>query len=149
MYYEDLSKYSYSALRSRAALLNIGWLDSSIPFRTGDVPPGFLERIAAAVRLTSNAMRGIHGCPFCRGEDIYETIAGEPNWLLGMSEAWLPSTSSEVIYLAPSLVHHYIGTHRYLPPDVMIADVMQLPLDPAQWDTPKGAYRQLCRRYGE
>jgi hypothetical protein len=146
MIYADLSKYTYEPMRSRARLLNIGWLDSSVPFRTGELPAGCLERLGLAVSLTSHAMRGIHGCPFCEGATIRACIGGA-EVLLGMSEAWLPSTSAEVIYIAPSLVYHYVGTHRYLPPDTMVADVMALPLDPAQWDTPRGAYRQLRRRY--
>ncbi|HVI01560.1 MAG TPA: hypothetical protein VM869_22750 [Enhygromyxa sp.] len=149
MYYADLSKYSYTEMTSRASLVNVGWLDFDVPFQLGKAPSEFIEKVTLATRLLRNPMRGIHGCRACGGlEDIYELVDGE-RFLLGMSETWLPASTSETIYIAPSLLLHYLTRHEYLPPAEVVRDVLALPCEPDEWDTPNGSYRKLVARYGD
>ena len=143
-YFADLSPYHFLEMQSRAALLNIGWLDT-LRFRRGPTPPGLLERIAVATPLLRNPTRGIHACEGCGGEHVTEVLAGD-KVLLGMSEVWFPSPMDETVYIAPSLLFHYVRRHGYLPPEAFCEAVLALPLDPAEWDTPNGAFRQLVRR---
>ncbi|WP_052549057.1 hypothetical protein [Enhygromyxa salina] len=148
MRYSDLSKYSYTKLRSRASLLNVGWLDLDAPFLEGAVPAQAIARIEAAIPLYLNAMRGIHGCPFCGDSDIYADIDGKST-LLGMSDIWIPSKLSETVYIAPSLILHYITAHQYMPPREVVDELLALPPFPALWNTPEGSYAKLVKRYGD
>jgi hypothetical protein len=129
-------------------LLNVGWIDCNVTFRTGTAPSELIYKVALATRLLRNPMRGIHGCPFCGHEHIFVQLDGE-EFLLGMSEVWLPSPTSETIYIAPSLLLHYIEAHNYVPPAQVAQDVLALPAKIDDWDTPKGSYRKLVKRYGE
>ena len=148
MYYEDLTKYSYTKMGSRASLRNIGWLDPSTPFSRGEAPKKFIDRVATATVLLGNVMRGTHRCRYCEQDEIYYDPDGI-RLLLGFSEAWLPSPVQEVIYIAPSLLIHYVTAHGYLPPEQVVNDIVALPPDEADWDTPSGAYRRLVKRYGD
>jgi hypothetical protein len=62
--------------------------------------------------LPVNQTRGIHCCPFCKGE-VLPTGSYEMR-VAGACE----------VYAAPSLVHHYVVAHGYRPPDEFIAAVM-------------------------
>ncbi|PRQ02639.1 DUF7919 family protein [Enhygromyxa salina] len=147
MRYSDLSKYSYTKLQSKASLLNVGWVDRDVPFLKGSIPAQAIARIESAIPLHLNAMRGVHGCPFCGDRDIYTDIDGKRT-LLGMSEIWIPSTVSETVYIAPSLLLHYIRDHQYMPPREVVDALLALPCDPARWNTPGGSYSKLVKRYG-
>ena len=147
MHFEDLSRYSYTKMTSRAALKNVGWLATDVPFDQGPEPPGLLEKIQTATSITRNPMRGIHGCPFCGHEHVRELVEGREA-LLGMSEVWFPSPSNEVVYIAPSLLLHYVRRHGYLPPAEFVQAALALPANEAEWDTPCGAYRKLVKRFG-
>ena len=148
MHFDDLSPYSYTKMTSRASLRNVGWLTAESPFATGVAPPGLVEQISRATRIVRNPMRGIEGCAFCGHEHIREVVAGE-TLLLGMSEVWIPSPANEVVYIAPSLLVHYVTRHQYLPPGEFVRAVECLSADSDEWDTPRGAYRKLVRRYGD
>lgn len=147
MYYEDMSAYSYTKMKSRASLVNVGWLDFNAPFHTECAPSAFVEKVTLVTPLLRNPTRGIQGCALCDHEHIYERIDGQ-KFLLGMSEVWFPSPTSETIYIAPSLLLHYVKRHKYLPPAKVVQDVIALPAEIDEWDTPKGSYRKLVKRYG-
>jgi hypothetical protein len=147
MYYEDLSPYSFTKMRSRAALLNVGWLEPGEQFQTGNTPDDVTAKIALTTLVLRNPMRGIHRCAFCNHENIYEILDGK-RILLGMSEVWFPSPTSEIIFVAPSMLLHYVNRHQYLPPADAVQAILALPAKTDEWDTPKGAYRQLVKRYG-
>ena len=147
MQFDDLSPYSYTRMTSKASLKNVGWLSESVPFCQAPTPPGLLAKIEAATLPLRNPMRGIHGCPLCEHEHISEAIEGR-EFLLGMSEAWFPSPHDEV-YIAPSLLLHYVKRHDYLPPTELVQAAVALPASEAEWDTPRGAYRKLVKRYGD
>jgi hypothetical protein len=150
MRYSDLSKYTYTKLESKASLLNVGWIDMDAPFPMGSVPAQAIAKVESAIPSRFNAMRGIHGCPFCadRERDIYANIDGKST-LLGMSEIWIPSQLSETVYIAPSLLLHYIEAHQYLPPREVVDALLALPSNPAHWNTPEGSYAKLVKCYGD
>lgn len=73
-YFEDLSLYEYSG--SEPGTLNIGWLAKDRPFATGDLPPGFLERLAHCTTPFSGvATAGVHRCDLCPGASESELAA--------------------------------------------------------------------------
>lgn len=59
------------------------------------------------------AMRGIHGCPFCKTR-VTMTVDGKDVYL---GNAELRARAGDVTYVAPSLLPHYIAAHEYKPPD--------------------------------
>lgn len=148
MYFEDLSTYSYTKITSKASLKNVGWLATEVLFEQAPEPPGLLKKIETSTLISRNPMRGIHGCPFCGHVHVREVVDGR-EVLLGMSEVWFPSPSKEVIYMAPSLLLHYVKRHKYLPPAEFVHAVLDLPTSEAEWDTPRGAYRKLVKRFGD
>jgi hypothetical protein len=132
VYFPDLSTYSYSRLTSLPDVLNVGWLDRSMPFSQGAVPNLFLDRLKDWFRVGRvNQMRGIHECNLCRAshwpllplhENPSLTIDGDA-YLLGSWEIWIPSPK-EVIFASPALIIHYVDTHAYRPPEEFVATVM-------------------------
>jgi hypothetical protein len=64
---------------------------------------------------------------------------------LGHAEVWIPARDGR-IFVAPSMVYHYVVDHHYRPPQVVCDALENLPADFALWDTPDGHYRQLLAR---
>lgn len=130
MYFEDLSSYRYclDAPPFLCNVLNIGWLDSSHPFTVGELAPSVVSKLARLVAraypnvdVHVNRMRCIHPCNLC-GEELIQlgSYHGKPDFF-GVSEIWIPA--DDLWYAAPSMVVHYIETHRYLPPAEFVAAV--------------------------
>ncbi len=143
MFYNDLSQYEYSRWLDRdgGRLYNFGWLSSEHSYERGASELDWFRKLELAVANFVNPYRGVHSCDFCGAVDQFVEIGGK-RILLGHAEAWVPSSDGR-IFVAPTLVHHYVTAHDYRPPDVVIAALRALPDDVAQWDTPDGLYRTL------
>jgi hypothetical protein len=112
----------------------IGWLDRDHPFCQGNLPPGFLERLQKFVEKWDESARllgfgmfaGWHSCEFCadgRGTGDFGVPFGD------------------VLFVAPTLILHYVSSHHYLPPADFVTAVMKSP-------TPGSSqYRVLIRRF--
>jgi hypothetical protein len=116
-YYEDLGACDYFGT-GEARLLAIGWLEAGRPYAEGPVSRGFFESLA---RLAIHpwqpvVMAGRHACPFCifTGGPA-EIRAGDTSVQLGVSNVFVPA--ADAVYVAPSLVLHYIDAHGYAPPE--------------------------------
>jgi len=137
-WYPDLSPYVYWLGVSGAGheppsdALNVGWLDGSQPFPTGDPAPAFVERLLyLCVRRRENLTRGWHLCQMCpRGADLdvhglddpaSVTLDGEPHFV-GDGEIHVPALGAT--YFAPNLIIHYVTEHRYAPPEAFVAAVL-------------------------
>ena len=142
MYFPDLSSYSYSLRVPLPGVLNVGWLDQSMPFRKGVVPDSLSDRLRDWFRVGRvNQMRGIYQCNLCEVpkwplppldgqkwilpplEDNPSIIVEGRKWFLGSWEIWIPSLN-EKIFACPALVIHYVAVHGYTPPEEFIASVM-------------------------
>jgi hypothetical protein len=116
-YYEDLSPCDYVA-RFESPLLAVGWLDRQHPFPTGTVTRDFFESLA---RLAANPWQpavamGRHACEFCAFTGgPAEARMGDLVVKLGVSNVFVPGDA--VVYVAPSLVLHYVDAHDYSPPE--------------------------------
>lgn len=115
-YYEDLSACRYFG-PTDARLVAIGWLDRDHPFPKGQVARPFFESLA---RLAANAWQpgvpaGRHRCELClfTGGPI-EVHFADSTISVGMTNLFVPANDG--VYVAPSLVVHYIDAHGYLPP---------------------------------
>lgn len=141
MYYEDLSKYEYTTSLVDSRLLNFGWLSADRPFRLSRPDDALVKKLGLATANFVNAYRGTHPCDFCGAEDVRVELDGR-QVLLGHAETWIPSADGR-IFIAPTLVYHYVVSHSYHPPGVVIAALGELPDDVDLWDTPDGHYRRL------
>jgi hypothetical protein len=140
-YFADLTRFSYLGDRG-PALLNVGWLEAGNPYPQGTVSEA---DIAALERLASGTWqpifcRGWHNCSLCghkpEDEPIVRNIAGESK-LLGADNLFIPA--GEIMYVAPTLILHYIETHHYLPPAEFLAAARAT--DPKQPE-----YERACER---
>jgi hypothetical protein len=84
-------------------------------------------------------MMGVHYCDFCNEKDtIMENLIkpqvkfNNETINLGGSEIFV--IKDKLVYIAPSLIFHYVLDHEYLPPDEFIDAVMQYEIIPDNQD---------------
>jgi hypothetical protein len=123
-------------------VLNVGWLDQSMPFTKGIVPEFLLDRLNEWFRVGRlNQMRGIYQCNFCDVtiwpfppldgqkwklpplDDNPSINIGGKKIFLGNWELWVPSRDGS-IFASPALIIHYILVHGYCPPQEFITAAM-------------------------
>jgi hypothetical protein len=129
-YYPDLSPYAYmpETIGQGVKALNVGWLSLWHGFPKGDTPPGFTEALGLLCRDRPSARtRGVHACglPHRIGEKrkpLHIDVEGQ-RVLLGTAEVRVVSQTGEWL-IAPTLVHHYVTRHRYLPPPEFVEAVL-------------------------
>jgi hypothetical protein len=147
MFFADLTPHSYDELcpAPKKHVLMVGWLSCEHPFQTGEVSDVFLRTlrrsISSPVIIPEYSEMGFHECEFCspreEGESVGAWVLGNRapprnmRGLMGTGELWVPS-ASDLVYVAPVLVAHYVEVHSYLPPqefmDAVVA--LQVPLAP-------------------
>ena len=126
MYFEDLSVYTYSSFFRPTAnssnrnvrALNVGWLDEQYPFPQGEVAAEFITRLFSWCERPTNLYRGHHTCQFCRRQAAVRSACDIvlPN---GNGEIHV-FASNDVVFVAPTLIGHYVAAHQYLPPPEFI-----------------------------
>ena len=126
-YLADLSRWKSEYVLGES-LFAVGWLDGEHSYSRGPVGLEFADRLA---ELLINPWQpvstgGRHGCTFCRlsgGPARFESRAGA--CLLGGNDLFVPSGGR--IYVAPSMVIHYIDAHEYGPPSEFQDAVLACP----------------------
>lgn len=100
-------------------VLAIGWLEHGHDFTRAPVHAAdvrCLEAISLAPWQPFSAA-GWHDCSLCDRQPgdgpLYYEIEGQPR-LIGVANLFVPAI--DVMYVAPSLVLHYIADHGYRPP---------------------------------
>lgn len=135
MHYHDLTPYEYLA-KSRGPLadaaprsLNVGWLERGHPFDTAEPSAELLARLWALCRAPVNATRGTHECELCDADPLsYFVIRqGDQEIGLGHAEIWV-FDGADTVYVAPTLVYHYITAHHYCPPPQFVEALLRCPL---------------------
>jgi hypothetical protein len=137
-YFPDGAAYSYC--QSSSPAVNVGWLSKEHSFETETPSERLLDDLWSFCRFSVHQTRGLHECEFCGapGEAPLQLPDGKWKrasiaWHRLQSEAWcvehkgqkLYLGSSEirvisrtgVIYASPTLIFHYVSTHRYKPPE--------------------------------
>jgi hypothetical protein len=137
-YYDDLKPYQYWGTGEMPEILNIGWLGQGHQFPTGETPTGLIEKLEEIILLCKkgkceaivNVMRGYFHCEFCDDSSDELRTKDENHKLgLGHSELLIPHFNIPGIYFsAPTLLHHYILKHNYLPPQGFIDSVLRFDL---------------------
>lgn len=130
-YYEDETPYRYmSEFVDRA--LNIGWLDKSVPYQTGEVPGIFAEKLTELARHPINLTRGWHYCNLCHRPSQSEfpqpvTVhSSEGDFQVGHGEIRVNGKNG-IRYAAPDMIIHYVLDHGYRPPAEFIDAVLSQP----------------------
>jgi hypothetical protein len=124
-------------------LIAIGWLDPAHRFAGGDISSDFFQMLVELLidpwqpTVTAGAQR----CLFCRftggpAEMSYKGI----NFGVGSTNLFVPT--KERIFIAPSLVAHYIDAHGYAPPSEFQEAVKSCP---SMRSVP---YLRLVRQHG-
>jgi hypothetical protein len=130
MHYPDLTPFSSS--EGSPKLLAVGWLEPGHDYHRGNVRTEFVCKLAELlVNPWQPAMSmGPHRCAFCRlsgGPASFrlENVVSSSDVRLGVSNLWLPADGC--LYIAPSLILHYMDAHEYSPPDEFQSAVMACP----------------------
>jgi hypothetical protein len=108
MIYEDLSPCTYFG-NEHEKLLAVGWLDADSAFAKGNVSSDFFKSL---VELLADpwqpvAIAGRQPCSLCR-------FTGGLTARLGAANLFVPNVAH--VFVAPSLIAHYIDAHDYCPP---------------------------------
>ena len=135
---EDLSPCTYFGDFFRHKWIAVGWLEASHPYPQGDVDQKLFEKLIAlaAIAWQPLILPGFHNCSLCpEGSDLnpylrtlhhrYYSVA------MGCRNLWIPSVEEDgAIYVAPSLIVHYVLKHHYRPPPPFCEAVLRCP---AMW----------------
>ena len=114
--FDDLSPYDENDTTGPA--LRVGWLGRGSSFPTGEIDPGVVDNLIRLAATPVNLMRGLHYCEFCDAESpirIATPFGPKGRVALGNGEIHVRHASGQ-LYVAPTLVIHYITAHDYLPP---------------------------------
>ena len=115
-YYADLDACDYFG-RWENILIAVGWHEPGHLFATGPVSKDFFAKL---VRMLSNpwepvAVAGRQRCPFWRFTGGPHELCFEGDTIsLGSSNLFVPC--NEGVFVAPSLIAHYVDAHEYYPP---------------------------------
>ena len=133
--FRDLSEYSYfpweQVLKKLPAapgvarprpLLNIGWLSTDQPYRTGAFASDLLRCLAMLCTTPVNRLRGWHVCELCDSPPVFPMRVEVDGVKLevGNGEVHVEGEGGRV-YSAPTMIVHYIQAHSYTPPDEFTA----------------------------
>lgn len=134
-YFADLSPCTEFPIAYSDKLLAVGWLDKEQAYAKGFVPQTVVTRL---VELLVNpwqpvASLGWHNCPLCRftsgprqfnlTTDTLDT--GYITIQMGTNNLFVPA--QDCIFVAPSLILHYMDAHEYAPPQSFQQAVMACP----------------------
>ncbi len=128
-YYPDLSPYVYTS--TKVQMLNVGWLAAGHPFPTGATDPAVRDHLVRLASSPVNVMRGLHYCDFCDVESPLpaETLR-DPVGVAYLGTGEVHVESGGLIFVAPTLVIHYIDAHDYRPPAAFCEAVRAATADP-------------------
>jgi hypothetical protein len=133
-WYADLSPCTYFPVQT--PLTAIGWLDPAHAYSQGQVDE---PTILTLFHLLENpwqpvVLMGRHSCAWCYVSGGPSAITYAPRGpssvmnltvSIGCTNLFIPGDG--VVYVAPSLILHYIDAHHYLPPAAFLAAVHTCP----------------------
>jgi len=125
-WYQDLEDCDYlGPLKFKA----VGWLDHQHDFPKGPCNRAFINKLLSLNRNKWEPIQflGFHNCNLCAGDGPYNFMIEDNPVLVGASNLWIPDVSAQCIYLAPTLIFHYIEDHEYLPPTAFVEAVLNCP----------------------
>ncbi len=127
-YYPDLSPCSYFDERNADKLVAVGWLEENHSYTLGELSESFVDKLIDLLVKPWAPMyfMGFHDCPFCTPpEGPYKLVYKGTTIQVGSYNLFVPSDG--FLYVAPSLIAHYILSHGYAPPAEFYEAVMRCP----------------------
>ena len=122
-YLADLSPWTYGPPEYEV-FLAVGWLDAEHPFTQGPVESRILYKLVelATQPWEPGHFMGFHTCELCppSSTTLFGTrvTIGGRHLTLGADNLFIPHRRR--IYVAPSLILHYIVSHGYQPPQAFL-----------------------------
>jgi len=127
-YFADLAPNTYFG-RWQDVLVSVGWLDAVHEPRRGGVSEEFFRALVLLlVEPWQPVVFAGHGvCERCRFSGGPSKLVFEGNTImLGSNNLFVPADDHRV-FVAPSLIAHYIDAHEYAPPDEFQRAVVACP----------------------
>ena len=116
-------------------LIAVGWLEAGVDIPTGPLPDDdVIEKLAGMIAEPWQpcAAAGFHTCSLCRlgvGPRslaiMRPTMKSSIHVEMGISNIFVPGT--DAVYVAPSLVMHYLDAHEYTLPEVFVEAIRGCP----------------------
>ena len=109
-------------------LTAVGWLERGFDFPRGPLETEDLRLLESSVANLWEPFHfmGYHDCSLCTDPSVQTVIrVGSRECFLGASNLWVPGDGQ--IFVAPSLIFHYVVEHRYRPPDVFLSALRKCP----------------------
>ena len=106
----------------------IGWLAGEKAYTKDNVP---LDVFSSLAKLLVDpwqpvATAGRHACPFCRFTGGPAKLDfGDHAISCGTNNVFVPG--DDCVYVAPSMILHYVDAHEYCPPEVFQKAVLACP----------------------
>jgi hypothetical protein len=128
-YFADLTDYSYGSAQFEEGSmpdLNVGWLEVGHPFPTAEPEREFVKSLIRCCRRPVRLYRGFHDCDLCDVHAYEMTrVSYEGRCVrVGNGEVRVDGPDGRW-YTAPTLVAHYVMTHRYCPPEQFVSGVLR------------------------
>jgi len=110
----DLAPCDY--LTSEPSILAVGWIGREIGYPIGETDPAVFGKLEQLCRNPWRpfATAGHHQCDLCQFHNARFT-----------GEVYVPGAGC--VYVAPIGILHYIGAHRYQPPEMFMEAVLACP----------------------
>ena len=127
-HFADLSPCTYFPFDAGDQFTAVGWLESDHEYSRGPVTE---ELVARLTQLLVNPWQpwvtmGWHNCEFCRFSRGSRQFTFENTTIdMGISNLFVPA--ADTIFVAPSLIVHYIDAHEYSPPQQFQNAVLACP----------------------
>jgi hypothetical protein len=129
-YFADLSRCAYFDRRGELEinLIAVGWLSSG-PHARGPIVPGLVEQLFDLLDTVWDPcrFRGRHECELCGSSVPSMQDAAGREVSVGMTNLFIPTPDIDGLFVAPSLVLHYIVDHGYCPPASFQTALMACP----------------------
>jgi|HubBroStandDraft_6_1064221.scaffolds.fasta_scaffold334625_2 hypothetical protein len=124
----DLVECKLPEIADTSNLRAVGWLARWHDYARGEVSAEFMGALVGLLVEPWQPLEydGVHQCPFCRFTGGPGTVRfGFTTVSVGNSNLFVPA--KDVIYVAPSLIAHYVDAHDYAPPEQFQQAVLTCP----------------------
>jgi len=125
-YYPDLSQCSYFGSEEADKLVAVGWLDQAHPYRRGAANERFIDKLSDLLvePWAPMYLLGYADCPFCQLPSYRIAFNGK-SIDVGSLNLFVPG--SGFLFVAPSMILHYVISHNYLPPREFCDAILNCP----------------------
>ena len=117
LYYEDLKPFPFDSGDAAEKFRAVGWLDREHPYNRGEIDSDIARKLGQLLRDPWQPAEspGFAPCELCRlSKGPFEITFSDMTIKVGTRRIYVPGEG--VIYVAPSMILHFIDAHEYCPP---------------------------------